>query len=347
METLRVKLIGILVLIILSHLAVAQGNNQYESLNTVPEGQEFKACRIDDDGEVDLITYSGETPKYKLVRENSEDKIHTKFAGFAIMRLGKGEDYLTTRVVKPNHYTEPSIFLDGSLQPVEALGQKKVPILSKNGTGILIIDGIIYELDGNLSSGFNIETIYFPSGKSEKGEKKKMSFKEKIKAAKAALANGGIPENISQLNHRQVVEQYLKAMEDTQKKATASFSADTKAEMQYLEDAIKIYRAEVNKTNEDWWNSEEGRAVRARNEFFEKKGASDRRGEVKIINRGSKIIMIGGSVNATGGSLNPGSSSTIDCDEDVYVYRLQGTTYKRAERVSSAGSNCGGTVEVQ
>jgi len=196
------KLAKNLVLVILSIISFsnvnAQVKGQLDVLRELGEGTEFKeyySIYKGDDGK-----WKG-TPYKAISVLKFEYNMHDKLSAFSMIdkETNKVSIYKSYGYMLPNHYTDPSMFhIEG---PNKAF---------------LYIDGLFYSLEGvkdpNAVSKIKIEFILIPEKKKEEdtGEKKKLTMKEKIAAAKAAMTADGpvVPKEISEKDHIAIIEKY-------------------------------------------------------------------------------------------------------------------------------------------
>ena len=195
---------------------------------------------------------------------------------------------------------------------------------------IVFLDGWIYELHDWVSKDdYTIEKIY--ADEEAKGFKAVMGSIKKMEAA----------------GHEERLQKYLDEAFAKQAELLPAWKEANADLVQRRIDNDKILTAEIQGKNAEYWASEEGQAIKKRNEMANKNNAEDAKKEVKLIYRGSGTAKFGDASNTWGSVLGAGQSTSMKCDQDIYIYRDVNGVATRAEKVSSAGSNCGGTVEVK
>lgn len=343
---MRTKVISIFLVFVFSCISFStfsQVKGQYEQLSSFTEGQLFFGYTVKKKGneyETSLNSYSGRTPKYKL---QFVSNLHGKRCGFSLQDTEvANKNILAISAKIPNHYTQPSAFLQAVKQKVEALS-KEVMIPNYGGDFTVVIDGLVYEVRSVIKSefvdpsDFKITNVYALTGK-KAGEKKKMSLKEKLKAAKEAVKSGGVPESVRSRDHYKVVKDYLVAMETVQAQATQKFTAEIRNEVNAIDEAIMLYYKEVKDVNDEFWASEEG-------QWHLKQWS--KKPIVLVNDTGVKLgICYGQGVSEW---LAPGESKEFDCGSSVSRGYAKGGTSQLdcKEELISIGSSapeCGTTI---
>lgn len=305
----------LLVFTLLTTLATAQVN-QYEALKEIPDGTLMKGYHSIEKGEDGKYTGSSLSAKQRLEHHNS---IYGKLYTLKVVDETKEREAYDFRGPATNHYTEPSI-IGGS---------------EGYGFGYVILNNVIYYLkdieNWQNPTSFKIDEIYIlPEKKeaSEGEEKKKLTMKERIAAAKAAMA-ASYPEELTEIDHKKVLKEYFTAM--AKKQSTASLTAEEKTELAAIEKAEEDRVAKINERNSEFWNGEEGQAIRDRDAHFAKVEAE---GAVLVNDLGTTLWICYGS--GVSDDLEPGEKKIFRCDGDIV-----GTVYKgtHTEGVSGADYN--------
>lgn len=326
-----------LLLIFVCGSSLAQ-QDQLTQLKAFEEGKLFKVYYGVEKTETGY-TASALSTKYSIKYEYDIVENLSAFEGLS-EESGKSMINACFGWLKPNHYTKPSMFHSDS-----------------HNKGYIIYDGLIYFISGvkdplNITD-FEIDNIWVPvKSKEDKNDenaesKKKVSMKEKMAALKAGLTEGaGAPKEIKDKDHYALLKKYIADMKPIQAKATENFTAEEKAAVAAVEKGDADYAAEVKRKNAAYYQSDEYKAVKERNEHFAESNAEDAKSEVTLKNATGELVMFGNSVNSKGGLVNPGSSATCTCKEDVYIYMEVNGVYKRSRLVNSANTNCQAVIEV-
>jgi len=304
--------------------ANAQVKGQLDVLKELGEGTEFKAywsITKEDDGK-----YIGEP--YKAIRVLKFAKnMHGKLSGFSMFDKETGKTIINRSFMylEPNHYTEPSVFHSTDTRKVW-----------------LCIDGLFYMLekvkDPNNISNIIIEYILVPEvakDTEDTAEKKKLTLKEKVAAAKAKLAESsvGIPKEIADRDHIAIIKKYLADMKPIQEKATASFSTEIKKEIQEINEADEAFTQKLQDQNKAY-----AAKLNAQKKKNGDKGSSY---VVKNVSSASIKIMTGSGSTTT---LNAGSTTTYLCTADVYYCVGQST---KGTLITVGEDACGKTISIK
>lgn len=229
--------------------------------------------------------------------------------------------------LKLDHYTHPALLMTG-----------------KNNTDehFVMVDKILYRLwycSDNCTS-FKIVNYYIPMIEEmkkgqDKGKKKKKKggFLNKL-GGKLSRAMGGNPYMLAQQNvdHEKKVKDYFVAMKKVQKKHP--YSSKIKSEIAQLKKDYKAAIDDINRTNADWWASEEGQAIKERDAVFAKKFTTIKNG------RSYKITI--GNGGAFKNTIGPGQTTQVDCNDSWYIYNGG----SKGKIIASANATCGQTVTV-
>ena len=214
----------------------------------------------------------------------------------------------------------------------------------------LVIDGMLIGLkypreDGTYKS---IGGVYLPVVKetaTAETPKKKLTMKEKLKAAKSAVGSaygggsGPIKGNSAHMkyvnmNIDSLVASYVKKMQALQASADPKKEAAVEAE---IAEGRKSWDKEVA----DSWDTEEGRRVMAN-----MTGHSDKNSYVLRNDTGREIdVMIGGKVVHL--SANRGHTSNIDCTTNSYYAVNKNGTMIQGNLITKGHVSCGNTFSVK
>lgn len=271
--------------------------------------------------------------KIKLVKDKFGN-----FAGFETTLEDNGK-------VKPNeNYNQCRDKIDHYTHPMRS---------SKgNGYHYMAIDSVIYGIRyaNEDFSKYEIYALYIPllSKSQMPKEKKENKPKGLLKfATKLTEKMGGNSFVLAQssMDHYKKVDEYIKAMKNTQK--ANPYSAETQKKVDALIEDCKKKSEEIQKFNEEYMQSDEYKEIQERNAFFEGKKSETAQTSVTIKNMTGEIVAFGNAVNVTSSNINPGSEYQANCKSDVYLYKSINNSYKKVRLVSAANSNCKGVVEVK
>lgn len=142
---------------------------------------------------------------------------------------------------------------------------------------------------------------------------------------------GGLPDDIANIDHRKAIDSYLAAMEKVQ--ASSSLTSEEQKEL------AAIYEAKMIKA---------GKANQANAEFQEFIAASKGNGEnrIQIKNAGANAVKIacGGTVY----TVYPGKEENCACSLKITYARQEGSSWKPGgQTISNDGDNCGKTINIQ
>ncbi len=311
-------------------------------LYTTAQEDLFTAIAPYADGKMEFMTL--DEYRYKHTYTIAKNKFGRN-AGLEA-KIDHGDGKIKTQEWRPyfdelDHYTHPARYIYGAG--------------NNQATSFIFVDKVLYKI-WYCSEGcvdFKIQTILVPLIKEEKKEaagkskkKKKGGFMNKL-AAKMGKAMGMNAHYMAQndVDHEARIKDYLQAMKEVQ--LANPYNAQTKSELAELKADKDKETDEINRVNAEYYNSEEYREIQKRDAFFANKAAEDAKTEVTLKNLTGKIVGFGNGTNMTGGTVNPGATVTVSCEEDIYLYQVAGTTYKKARLVNSSGSNCEGTIDVQ
>jgi hypothetical protein len=317
------------------------------------EGKEFRMYKIsgsDADGYMVSRQYEDNTVLFKPVLVNNR---FGKTTGFELAYTNKNDntkDY-SERYEGVDHYTHPAVTYTGLY--------KKTP---DTDYGWLMIDSVIYRVDGLDAmdpTKIDIHYIWLPvlpkdetakeetaqTETNEEGGKKKLSMKERLAAAKEKVANfaAGDPFIARQRNkkHGEVIINYINEMRKIQK--ANPYSAAIKKELEGLVADRIAYDADVKATNDAYWASEEGQAMKKR-----MAGNDANNAWVTVNNTGSNrmyVITEQGTVSW----IAAGGNSKFKCNSNLYRCTTDGSGNhnQRGGMIYKQGSSCGGSISVQ
>jgi len=302
--------------------------------------QEDQATIIDKVGDTPLTSY--------VINYDRSSQAYT-FAGCCsdndVLSLSTYDDLKVatiTRTYESGKTNTKSYYVDEEVYPVTFIAgrlrgnpeqQKRLKVIDYSEEKRLVVVGEwMYILKWKSRTDWVIEDVY---GMYElKGVKK---VKEAFAAAK----------KMENANHEETLKAYLEKAFAKQDELVVEWRKTNAEKVQRRIDNDQILTNEINGRNAEFWASDEGQAIKKRNEMAAKSDAEDAKSEVKCIYKGKGTALFGYERNSTGGSKGAGQSTVCDCTKDVYIYRNDNGTFKRAEKVSSAGSNCGGSIEVE
>ena len=303
---------------------------QLDVVKELGEGTVFKEYRIwkEDD------KYTGDPYDAKKTLKFTYNKLE-KLTAFSMMDETTGEESINHGFghLVPNHYTEPSVFhMEGY------------------NFAYLYIDGLFYWLknvsDPNNISSYKITGIYIAEGGEKKegtetGEKKKMTMKEKIAAAKAKMASGGVPSSVTEKDHDAIIKKYLVDMKSVQEKATANFTDEIKAEISAIENADAELLAKMQADQRE-------RSKRIGEKRAKENGSATNDYTIQN-NTGGLAHFISNDGNGDGGyfSLNSGEKNSVKCDDNTYHAVQDGSgTWRKGGLITTGGNSCGKIVTV-
>jgi hypothetical protein len=237
----------------------------------------------------------------------------------------------------------------------------------------VLVGDCLFELKGLKEDGVTfseIEAVYIKIEEKEKptdGNKKKMSFKEKLAAAKNKLVEAS--SNSSDFK-KKVDEDYKEMVSDYLKSMKAKFDAHTltakeKQEIATLKKLEVDHAAHIKHVNDSVWRTPEYQRIlanqkRAKNASSGGNSSSSTTkksdsgsasgggfsGSVNLINdTGTKYHMF--TSNGGGGWWNNSSSKTVRCEKNKTIYIS--TTNKSSDKrklVTLSPSMCGKTIKI-
>jgi len=206
--------------------------------------------------------------------------------------------------------------------------------ISADGTSFKYIDDVFIKIDKSTVT------------KSAGAKKKKMSFKEKLKALKNAAngtANYG-PEHkaLESKNLKKMITDYLVVMKAKQNARTAKQKQGDKnivAARERGENEIKRYNDSIKATPK----YQKMKAHQARMEQMDKNNGAK---TVTINNRTGKDIYIYKEGARNGTRINVNSSTKVDCSSN-YSYKFDSNSNGGGSRCYNANSGCGKSVTIK
>ena len=212
----------------------------------------------------------------------------------------------------------------------------KLSKVSKDGTSFERISAIFIKIGGEAEE----------TAEEEPKKKKKMSLKERIKAAKNKLtaattvSYGPEHKKASNTDLGKLVSDYLKEMKA--KQDAKPVTAKQKAGIKEIEFARTNKDADLKAYND---------SIRASPEYKKLKAHQKRMAEMDKNSGGEKVTIYNGSSSKIGvghDTISPGARKTYDCAFDVWLMRSDKSRneYVRVRKLSSARSNCGQTITV-
>lgn len=206
----------------------------------------------------------------------------------------------------------------------------------------LVIDSVIYEVweMAEDASSFKVKTIYLPQFKnsSAKDEDKKMSFKEKMAAAKSfvkgATAEMKYLSALEKMDHEKIIKDYISSM----KKIQPELTSEEKKELEEIKADIVKFNEEGRKKNDAYWASEEGQATLKK--WNKESGKADK---WVVVNQKSTNVLVG--INGMHKELKPGESWELNCINNLYYVVQDPNTYNfsRTTLIANGKDHCGGT----
>jgi hypothetical protein len=203
--------------------------------------------------------------------------------------------------------------------------------ISEDGTSFKYISAIFIKLGGEATE----------KTEEEPKEKKKMSLKEKMKAAKdkikaaTTLSYGPEHKKACDTDLEKLVSDYLKAMKTKQ---NAGPTAKQKGEMKEIEYARKNKDADIKAYNDSIKATPEYKKMKAHQKWMEGNV------NVKVINKSGHTYFIGSSAEAfIVREVSAGSSTTMTCTGNLYYYASESKGSKGTLFYNANGA-CGGSV---
>jgi hypothetical protein len=250
----------------------------------------------------------------KTWRENNAKRAGIYLAG----NLGFPATYIATGY-EGNPKMQKEIGFAPSCYSDSYLSGKRI-----SDTRVVFLDGRIYIIeDWKNKDDYNLIAVA-EQGATPKG----------FKLMKAVMQT---PKKIAALDPDKLLQEYLDAAFSEQQKHSAKHKTGEKK----LNDIYNEIMKAIKDSNNEYWNSEEGQAIIARN----KEDANSGGKKVTIDNDTGDDIFIYEEGSRNGSVIRVNSSNTFDCSKSYYVgsgSSVNGGGY----RVVSANASCGATVTV-
>jgi len=307
--------------------------------------------------------------EYYGVYDQDKDGIYEKISGkrflvrFTTAYLATGEGYKITATVdeessSKGHVQANQDAVEGDYfcygYPYEAFMKHKY-----DKDGFVAIGDYVFILDNIYKDGISfrgIKHLYIKKGaattKAEGGKKKKLSFKEKLKALKNNKNSGGTSPALKALqsqNLNKLITDYLvamKAKQDARSAKELQGDRNIKAAKSKGAEDIKKYNDSIKATPE---YQDLQRRIRQNEANYQ---ASQKKTVVTIKNNSSRDIYVGRSgCNNSATKVRAGGTASWDCGRDGYIQIDTSSggqcAYKSTStRVYSANSGCGNTVNI-
>ena len=307
--------------------------------------------------------------EYYGVYDQDKDGIYEKISGkrflvrFTTAYLATGEGYKITATVDEESSSNGNVqanqdAVEGDYfcygYPYEAFMKHKY-----DKDGFVAIGDYVFILDNIYKDGISfrgIKHLYIKKGaattKAEGGKKKKLSFKEKLKALKNNKNSGGTSPALKALqsqNLNKLITDYLvamKAKQDARSAKELQGDRNIKAAKSKGAEDIKKYNDSIKATPEYQDLQRRIRQNRINSE------GSDSKNVVTLRNNTGSTIYVG-----TSGSRNPGtkissgSAARWNCSQDAYIQSVTVSGGSRAfkstnTKVYRANSGCGNSVNI-
>jgi hypothetical protein len=298
---------------------------------------------------------------------------------FKLKTLPTGEGYSVSAVVDKGNSKGKESTLDVIEGNYTCKGYPYESIIKAmyNKDGIVAIDDYVFFLKGVSDDGTSftgIDEVYIKDGASggDNAGKKKLSFKEKMKALKNASTTGATSANygsehkaLESQNLKKLITDYLVAMIAKQdartaiekesdknisksKEAIISKEKEAKAAKKAKNDAewaeAKRYNDSIKATPEH--QDLEKRKRQNEANYQSRNGGGQGQGKVTIYNKSSKDIYIYADGNRNGTRINTNSSTKVDCSSS-YTYKFDSNSSGSGTSVCGANSRCGSSITVQ
>ncbi|MDW7695125.1 hypothetical protein R9C00_28955 [Flammeovirgaceae bacterium SG7u.111] len=332
------KTIILFVLLLAASFSVSAQIGMYEALEAHGEGAKYQ--------EYWSVGKSEETGKYHI-----DGKRYVLTAEIKRLPSGVPVGFSLIKVEDGKSWRGADVMTDYE----RAIGYPHIVTRHKyNKDGYAVVGDYIFSLDGISEDGLSfdrIDAIYIKIGGEEKAEeepkeKKKMSLKEKMKAAKekvkaaAMVSYGPEHQKACDTDLGKLVSDYLKEMKAKQDANPAT--AKQKAEIKEIEFARKNKDADLKAYND---------SIRATPEYKKLKEHQKRMAEMEKGSAGEKVTIVNGTsspIRVDSFNITPGSSRTFDCDFDIYLMKTDKAKNEvvRSRKLSSARTNCGRTITV-
>ncbi|NQY29618.1 MAG: hypothetical protein HRT69_09110 [Flavobacteriaceae bacterium] len=305
--------------------------DQYEYYSSVWDEEEDGTYAITDKGIAEFET------KYLPTGEGNAIKVSS-------IRKDKDNYVIKNSNVVTNHYRCAGY-------PYESFLKDK-----HERSAFVAIGDYVFIIDGISEGGTSFKGIKYvfikksgsttEEGKKEKGtKKKKMSFRDKLKALKNATNGtvnyGPAHKKLESLNLDKLITDYLVAMKAKQNGRTAKQKQSDKN----IVDARNLYNSDVNAYNDKIKASPEYKKMKAHQARMAVMDNNNAKKTVTINNKTGKDIYIYKEGSRNGTRINSNSSTKVDCSFN-YTYKFDSNSNGSGSRCYSANTGCERSVTV-
>ena len=326
------KKIILAVALLVTTITVAQ-NSLFSNISTTDQYQEYSAYDEDGDG------------VYEISNRRFLVKFYTEYLptgeGYklkVVVDEGKDKDYVLHRSDAVEGY-----YLCGGYPYETAIKHKY------DKDGYVSIGDYVFLIKGISDDGSSFDTVDdvfikkdAATTKATGGKKKKMSFKEKLKALKYKTSStnyGPAHKALQSQNLDKLITDYLVAMKAKQ-------DGRSSAEKQHdknLKAAKGKGAADLKKYNDSIRASPEYKKLKAHQARMKQMDKNDAKSEVTIINKmGRDIYIYEAGIGAKNGTrINVNSSAKFDCSIS-YTYKFDSNSKGSGTKCYGANSSCGG-----
>ena len=297
---------------------------------------------------------------------------------FALKTLTTGEGYSVTAIVDKGNSKGKESTLDVVEGSFTCKGYPYESVIrhQSNKEGIVAIGDYIFFLKGISDAGnsyTSIDEVYIKDGASGDGKagKKKMSFKEKMKALKNASTPGATTANygsehkaLESQNLRKLITDYLVVMKAKQDARTTKEKQSDKNILNAKEAIVSKEKAKRDaakaKNDAEWAEAKryndsikatpehqdlERRKRQNEANYQSRNGGGQGQGKVTIYNKTGKDIYIYADGNRNGTRINTNSSTKVDCSSS-YTYKFDSNSGGSGTSFCGANSRCGSSITV-
>lgn len=341
--------------LLITTIAFSQ-NNLFDNISTEHQYTEYSSVKA-----------SGRNGKYVIKNKYAIVKFHKEY-------LPTGEGYKIEIIVdnEGEHKGKSRYLLDATTEGVVCKGQPYESLLTTPSPkrSFVAIDDYVFVLWGAEKDGVSftkIDRVFIknvaeePKSDGKKKKKKKFSFKDKLKALKAAKTGGAFfgPEHsaLQSQNIDKMITDYLVAMKAKQDARTPAelkkennVKAAKKRQIAKDAQAEKDEWAEAKRYNDSVKATPEYKDLERRKRQNELNYQSaQKRDVVTLRNNSSRAIYVG-----TSGSRNPGTkipaggTASWSCSKDAYIQTISsGGAYKSTNtKVYTKNSGCGKIINI-
>lgn len=307
------------------------------SSSLIGYSQEDQVALVNKIGESPLtsyvIKYDEPSKKYSYegLQSGDFDKLSlSEFDGFKVVNMSI--TYESGKTETNSYYSDeevfPVTFVKGQKRGNAEQAERLKIIESTPEDRVVVLNSWIYKLKWNSRTDWVITNVY---GAYELTGM--VMMKEVFKA----------PKKMAAANHYETLKAYFEKAFAKQDELLPAWEKANAEKMKRRKDNPQILREEINARNSEYWASAEGQAAKKR---MSNSNNSNSDSKVELVYKGSGVVMFGYEGNSSGGVHGAGQSTKLDCKKDIYIYRNESGSYKRAEKVNNGGSNCGGSIEV-